>query len=71
MKSQWVFCSACDRMVRVQVSEGSPDGEIREIQDAQVACLEIGVNCTGNMCPLGGVAPQATQEAHPPRESPD
>jgi hypothetical protein len=50
VKSQWLFCSACDRLVRALVSEGSADGEI---QDARIVCLEIGEHCTGNMCPLG------------------
>jgi hypothetical protein len=62
VKSQWVFCSACDQLVRVQVSEASPDGEI---QDARVVCLEIGDHCTGSMCPLGAVQPGGDPESGP------
>jgi hypothetical protein len=59
VKTQWVFCSACDRLVRALVSEGSPEGEI---QDARVVCLEIGDHCTGGMCPLGAVRPEGDSE---------
>ena len=63
MKTQWVFCSACDRLVRALVSEGSPEGEI---QDARVVCLEIGDHCTGGMCPLGADKPIADSAPSPP-----
>jgi hypothetical protein len=59
VKSQWVFCSACDRMVRVLIAEASTQSGQAELQDAEVVCLEIGVACTGNMCPLGGSKPGA------------
>ena len=52
MKSQLIYCSACDREVQV-VSTDAPkyDGQA-PLLDADVVCLDIGRECTGSMCPI-------------------
>jgi hypothetical protein len=59
MKSTRTFCSACDRPVRVMISEGPAHGAHATIHDEEVVCLEIGSQCTGQMCPIGAAAPDA------------
>ncbi len=59
MKSHQLYCGACDRPVRVLITD-SPTGEGQaEVTDSELVCLEIGANCTGNMCPLGAAEPSA------------
>jgi hypothetical protein len=59
MKNHQLFCSACDRQVKVLISE-APVGEHQAtVHDDELICLEIGDHCTGSMCPLGAAAPQA------------
>lgn len=59
MKSTRVFCSACDRPVRVMISEAPLlDGQAT-LHDDEVVCLEIGGQCTGELCPIGAQAPDA------------
>ena len=70
MLNHQLFCSACDRNVRVLISE-SPAGEHQAtVHDDELICLEIGDHCTGNLCPLGAAAPNAmvarlVHEGHP------
>lgn len=57
MKNHQLFCSACDRQVKVLISE-APVGEHQAtVHDDELICLEIGDHCTGNMCPLGAAEP--------------
>lgn len=58
MKTQMAYCSACDRDVRIALTEEpvEPDGQAN-IHDAEVVCLEIGEKCTGAMCPIGAQPP--------------
>jgi hypothetical protein len=59
MKSHQLFCSACDRQVRVLISE-APLGEHQAtVHDDELICLEIGEHCSGGLCPLGAAEPQA------------
>ena len=59
MKNHLLFCSACDREVRVLIT-GTPLYEDQApLRDEEVVCLEIGSQCTGNLCPLGAAAPNA------------
>jgi hypothetical protein len=59
MKGTEMFCSACDRQVRVMISE-APSGEHQAtVHDDELICLEIGEHCTGNLCPLGAAEPNA------------
>lgn len=59
MKSHQLFCGACDRPVRVLITEGVVGETQASITDAELICLEIGANCTGRMCPLGADEPGA------------
>lgn len=52
-----IFCSACDRPVRVMISEAPRTDGQATLHDDEVVCLEIGASCTGQLCPIGTVAP--------------
>ena len=57
MQTRNVFCSACDKDVRVVVTdEPSQDGHAN-LHDSEVVCLEIGHHCTGGLCPVGATSP--------------
>jgi hypothetical protein len=59
MKNHLLYCSACDREVRVLIS-GTPLYEDQApLRDPELICLDIGSRCTGNFCPLGAAAPNA------------
>ena len=58
MKSHRLYCGACDREVRVLITEAPPGGQAT-LHDSEIVCLEIGTQCTGNMCPLGAAEPNA------------
>ena len=59
MKSQQIFCGACDREVRVMITDAPPHEGQAPLTDEEVICLEIGDKCTGNVCPLGAAGPDA------------
>jgi hypothetical protein len=59
MKSQNLFCSACDRPVRVLITDEPTSEGQAEVTDAEMICLEIGAQCTGHLCPLGAAEPGA------------
>jgi len=58
MKTQMAYCSACDRDVRIAMSDEpvEPDGQAN-VPDAEIVCLEIGDRCTGALCPIGAQSP--------------
>lgn len=57
MKTQTAYCSACDREVKIVITdEPSHDGHAN-LHDSEVVCLEIGHECTGNLCPVGAMPP--------------
>jgi len=59
MKNHLLYCSACDREVRVLIT-GTPLYEDQApLRDQELICLDIGGRCTGNLCPLGAAAPNA------------
>jgi hypothetical protein len=59
MKVQKMFCSACDRDVRVVLTaEPTYDGQA-PLPDVEFVCLEIGEQCTGALCPLCALPPAA------------
>ena len=59
MKAHELFCSACDRPVRVMIAE-APEGDHQAtLHDDELVCLEIGAHCSGNLCPLGATEPSA------------
>jgi hypothetical protein len=52
------YCPACDREVRIRVSQGSgePSSEAeRAAPPRQLSgiCLDVGEDCTGAFCPFG------------------
>lgn len=57
MRGTLVYCSACDRQVRVMISEAPAHDGQATLHDEEVICLEIGDRCTGGMCPIGAAAP--------------
>ena len=59
MKGHQLFCSACDRQVRVLIAEAPPGEHQATMHDDELICLEIGDHCTGNLCPLGAGSPNA------------
>jgi DNA-directed RNA polymerase subunit RPC12/RpoP len=62
MKVQTMFCSACDRDVRVVfTAEPLYDGHA-PLPDVEFVCLEIGEQCTGALCPLCALPPDALEE---------
>jgi len=57
MKVQNAYCSACDRDVKIVVTdEPSQDGQAT-LHDSEIVCLEIGAQCTGGLCPVGATSP--------------
>jgi len=59
MENFKIFCSACDRNVQVLITpEVNAEGQA-VLHDSEVVCLDIGSQCTGNMCPLGAAEPSA------------
>jgi len=59
MRNHQLFCSACDRPVRVLITESPAAEGQAPLQDSELVCLEIGAQCTGGMCPLGAAEPSA------------
>ena len=59
MRSQQLYCGACDRQVRVLISEATVGEHQAPVHDDELICLEIGDKCTGALCPLGAMEPNA------------
>jgi hypothetical protein len=59
VESHRLFCSACDREVRVLITPALNEHGQAVLHDSEVVCLDIGSRCTGNMCPLGAAEPNA------------
>lgn len=59
MREITMFCSARDSEVRVLLTdEPSHDGHA-SLLDSEIVCLEIGEKCTGSMCPVCAMPPEA------------
>ena len=59
MKTHRLFCNACEREVSLVITdEPQHDGQAT-LLDSEVVCLEVGERCTGALCPLGAVGPDA------------
>jgi hypothetical protein len=57
VQTQTAFCSACDKDVRIVITdEPSQDGHAN-LHESEIVCLEIGDHCTGGMCPIGAASP--------------
>ena len=59
MKNHMMYCGACDREVRVLITEAPLYEGRTPVAEEELVCLEIGRQCTGNLCPLGAAAPSA------------
>lgn len=59
MKTRTAYCSACDRDVRILVTDAPLQDGQAPMPDSEVVCLECGEQCTGNLCPVGAVSPVA------------
>ena len=57
MEQQVAYCSACDKDVRVVVTDQPSHDGHANLHDAEVVCLEIGDACTGGLCPIGATSP--------------
>ena len=59
MREITMYCSARDSEVRVLLTdEPSHDGQAT-LLDSELICLEIGDKCTGSMCPVCAMPPEA------------
>lgn len=59
MRELTMYCSARDQDVRVVLTdEPAHDGQA-PVLDTEIICLEIGEACTGSMCPVCAMPPQA------------
>lgn len=59
MKSHRLFCSACEREVNLVITDAPLHDGQATLLDSDVVCLEVGEKCTGALCPLGVVGPDA------------
>jgi hypothetical protein len=57
MKTKTVYCSACDRDVSVVITDDPSQDGHANLHDSELVCLEIGHECTGNLCPVGATPP--------------
>jgi hypothetical protein len=66
MKTERIFCSACDHEVHVVLTDIPSTEGHATLPDVELVCLEIGETCTGSMCPLGAESPEvmASRLAH-------
>jgi hypothetical protein len=59
MRSHRLFCSACEREVNLVITDAPAHDGQATLLDSDVVCLEVGERCTGALCPLGAVGPDA------------
>jgi hypothetical protein len=59
MENRTMYCSGCDRDVRVLLPDVGPGDAQANVHDAEVICMELGDWCNGALCPLGAAEPQA------------
>jgi hypothetical protein len=52
MREMKIFCSARDSEARVILADEPIDDAHAELSDLTLTCREIGVKCTGSMCPV-------------------
>ncbi|MGE0351938.1 MAG: hypothetical protein AB7I33_00215 [Gemmatimonadales bacterium] len=58
MKVQKIFCSGCDREVRVVLTAEPVHEGHANLPDSELVCLEIGDRCTGSLCPVFALPPE-------------
>jgi hypothetical protein len=59
MREITMYCSARDQNVRVVLTDEPLHDAQAPVVDSELICLEIGDHCTGNLCPVCAVAPEA------------
>ena len=59
MEIKTMYCSGCDRDVRVLRPDDATGHPQANIHDAELICMELGDWCSGALCPLGAAAPHA------------
>ena len=59
MDTRVAFCSACDRDVRILITDSPAQDAQAPVADSEIVCLEIGDRCTGHLCPVGAVSSTA------------
>jgi hypothetical protein len=52
MREMKIFCSARDQEARVVLADEPIDDAHAELADLTLSCREIGVKCSGSMCPV-------------------
>ena len=52
MREMTMFCSARDQDVRIIVTDEAVHDGQAPVLDPEMICLEIGEQCTGNLCPV-------------------
>jgi hypothetical protein len=56
MDTHSAYCSACDQQVRIALTPAPLHGGQATLPDApDVVCLDFGVRCTGQFCPMFGL----------------
>ena len=59
MEYRLMYCSGCDRNVRVLITDTVPDDAQANVPDPELICSELGEWCSGALCPLGAAEPHA------------
>ena len=59
MREITMYCSARDQEVRVVVTDEPVHDAQASVSDSELICLEIGDHCTGNLCPVCAMSPDA------------
>lgn len=59
MRELTMYCSARDQDVRVILTDEPAHESQAPVLDSEIICLEIGEACTGSLCPVCAMAPEA------------
>ena len=59
MEIRTMYCSGCDRNVRVLLPDAALGHPQANVHDVELICMELGDWCNGALCPLGAAEPHA------------
>ncbi|HEX6059572.1 MAG TPA: hypothetical protein VFZ11_11210 [Gemmatimonadaceae bacterium] len=59
MQQLTLYCPARDQDVRVVLTDEPVHDAQATVMDAELICLEIGDQCTGQLCPICAMPPEA------------
>ena len=59
MREIIMYCSARDQDVHVVVTDDPVHDAQASVSDSELICLEIGDQCTGSLCPVCAMSPEA------------